>query len=206
MSHPSGGLGSQGTPGDDAGATSDWPPRIRITAYVVAVSVLVGIAMAGLWMWLAPRPLFVARDGSAFYQSLSQSGVGVDMTFAVLGVGCGIVVGLWIAFTAKRGGFEIAIAAVVGGLIGSVIAWRLAQALVGGLQDDGKVLVPDIANGEVFVGPLQLTALGVLGVWSLTATIIVTTALVWRASRAGSRARDLSYQHAVALSESSPGG
>lgn len=162
--------------------------------------------MAGLWMWFAPRPVLVVRDGNAFYQSLAQSGIGVDMTFAVLGIACGIVVGMGVALASKRGGFEGAIAAAVGGLVGSVIAWRLAEALVGGLQDDGKVLISELANGEVFTGPLRLTALGVLGVWSLTATIIVTTALVWRASRAGNRAQHLSHQYAVALSESNPVG
>jgi len=157
-------------------------------------------------MWFAPRPVLVVGDGGAFYQSLAQSGIGVDMTFAILGVAAGITVGIGVAITAKRGGFESIVAAAVGGLAGSVIAWRLAEALVGGLGDDGKVIVPDLANGEIFSGPLRLTALGVLCVWPLTVTIIVTTALVWRASRAGNRARDLSLQATAGLSESNPGG
>ncbi|NQU37904.1 MAG: DUF2567 domain-containing protein [Actinobacteria bacterium] len=180
--------------------------RIRGAAYIIGVSALVGIAMGVLWMWFAQRPILVVRDGSAFYQSLAQSGVGVDMTFGFLGVGCGIVVGAWAAITVKRGGFESVIAVALGGLVGSVIAWRLGQALVGGLQDDGTVVIPEVANDEVFSGPLQLAAFGTLGLWSLTATVFVTTALVGRASRAGKLARHLSEQYAPPTSESNPAG
>jgi hypothetical protein len=206
MSLPSSGAQHIDASVDGAVSTTDRRARIRNSAYIIGACTFVGIAMAGLWIWFAPRPFLVASDGNAFYQSLVQSGIGVDMTFAILGVAAGFVVGIGVAITAKRGGFESIIAAGVGGLAGSVIAWRLGEALVGGLQDDGKVLVPDLADGEVFTGPLRLTALGVLGVWSLTVTIIVTSALVWRASRAGNRARHLSYQNAVALSESNPAG
>lgn len=179
---------------------------LRTGAYILALSSIFGFGLAVIWVWLAPRPSLVVRDGSAFYQSLGQSGIGMDMTFAVLAAACGVAAGALVAVTARSGGFQAILAAALGGLVGSVIAWRLGEALVGGLQNDGEVLVPELGNGDSFLGPLQLSALGVLGVWSLAATIVVTSAFVWRASRAGNRARRLTQEYAEAASGSNPAG
>jgi hypothetical protein len=187
---------------DTVAVTKSNAARLRTGAYILAASALFGLGLAVIWVWLAPRPSLVVRDGNTFYESLGQSGIGVDMIFAVLAAACGVVAGVVVALTARGGEVPAIVAAALGGLVGSLIAWRLGEALVGGLQDDGRVLVPELANGESFIGPLQLSALGVLGVWSLAATILLTSTFVWRASRAGIRARRLSQEYVEAASGS----
>jgi hypothetical protein len=161
---------------------------------IVGSCVGMGIVLGLLWVWIAPRPTLVVRDGAAFYESAGKSGISMDMTFGLLGIAAGLVVGIVVAWWSRSGratvSLGILIAAVGGAAAGSVVAWQLGMTVVGGVDSDGSVLVPELLNGETFVGPLELTALGVLGIWPLTVAVVLAAVLVVRASRTGNQARE----------------
>lgn len=149
-----------------------------------------GLVVGLLWVFLAPRPTLVVRDGAAFYESVGKSGIAIDMTFGLLGIAAGLLTATLVALRNKAIGLDLLGAAVVGSAIGSIIAWQLGMALVGGVNGDGTVIVPDLPNGETFVGPLEITAFGVLGIWPLTVAVALAAVLVVRASRTGTKARE----------------
>ncbi len=168
--------------------------RVRRSAYLLVVAVVLGIVLAVLWVGFAPRPELVVRDGGAFYQSLANSGIGMDMTFAVIAAGCGLIAGSLACRLTRRGGSEVVLAAGVGGLLGSVLGWRIGEAIVGGVHDNGNIIIPEIANDQTFLSPLRLSAMGVLGIWPLVAVGVMSTAFVWQSWRAGQRAREISQE------------
>ncbi|MFI1418024.1 AAA family ATPase [Streptomyces sp. NPDC020731] len=145
-------------------------------AAVTAVAVALGGALLGvLWWWLAPRvPLVGDVVGGSWVVYLKDSegeqGIGVDGTFSLLALGFGAVSALAVFLVRRRGGVPLVVALAVGGLLGSVLAWRLGVWL--GPASDVIAQARSVGKGVTFDAPLKLSAKGALLAWPFAALVL----------------------------------
>ncbi|MET7682249.1 AAA family ATPase [Streptomyces sp. NPDC005423] len=145
-------------------------------AVVITVALAVGGALLGLlWWWLAPHvPLVGDVTGKSWVVYLKDSegeqAVGVDGTFTLLAVAFGAVTALAVFLLRRRGGVPLAVALAVGGLLGSLLAWRLGVWL----GPTGNVIAhaKSVGKGVTFSAPLKLGAKGALLAWSVAALVV----------------------------------
>ena len=140
----------------------------------VLVSVLValsGAALGALWLWLAPHVPLVS-DGKAVYfkNSEGEEAIGADGVFVLLALGFGIVTGALVFLLRRSGGIPIVVGLALGGLLGSVLAWKLGGWFgpVGDVAEHAR----QVGKGVVFDAPLQLRAKGALLVWPVAALAV----------------------------------
>lgn len=144
-------------------------------AAVAAVAVALGGVLLGvLWWWLAPRvPLVgdVVGDNWAVYlkDSEGEQGIAVDGTFTLLALGFGAVSALAVFLVRRRGGVPLVVGMAAGGLLGSVLAWRLGVWL--GPAQDVIAHARTVGKGVTFDAPLKLGAKGALLAWPFAALV-----------------------------------
>jgi hypothetical protein len=149
-------------------------------AAVLLASALLGVLMGLLWHAVAPRvPLYA--DTTAVYPKdpEGEQAIGADMTFALLGAGCGVLlaVAAYLASRAREGGVAVAVALALGGGVGGWLAMRV------GVDSDSTAallaLAKSVPTGQTFDAPLVLTAKLVLLVWPMAAllTLVALTGL-----------------------------
>nr|WP_093816102.1 ABC transporter permease [Streptomyces sp. TverLS-915] len=133
--------------------------------------VVLGLAFGALWLWLAPRVPLVA-DGKAVYlkDSEGEQPVGADGTFALIGLGLGILTGLAVFLWRRAGGATLVLGMAVGALLGSVVAWRLGVWL--GPTQDVVAHAKEVGKNVTFDAPLKLAAKGTLLAWPLAACVV----------------------------------
>lgn len=145
-------------------------------AAVTAVAVTLGGVLLGvLWWWLAPRvPLVgdVAGDSWVVYlkDTEGEQAIGVDGTFALLAPAFGAVSALAVFLVRRRGGVPLVVALGVGGLLGSLLAWRLGVWL--GPAQDVIARAREVGKGVTFDAPLELNAKGALLAWPFAALAV----------------------------------
>ncbi|GAP47198.1 membrane protein [Streptomyces azureus] len=145
-------------------------------AAVVAVAVALGGVLLGvLWWWLAPHvPLVgdVAEGNWAVYlkETEGEQAVGVDGTFTLLGLGFGVVSALVVFLLRRRGGVPLVVGLAVGGLLGSLLAWRTGVWL--GPAGDVVAQAREVGRGVTFSAPLRMGAKGALLAWPLAALVL----------------------------------
>jgi hypothetical protein len=145
-------------------------------AAVVAVAVALGGVLLGvLWWWLAPHvPLVgdVVDKSWVVYlgDSEGEQAVGVDGTFTLLALAFGFVSALVVFLVRRRGGVPLVVALGVGGLLGSLLAWRVGIWL--GPAQDVIAHAKSVGKGVTFSAPLKLGAKGALLAWSLAALVV----------------------------------
>jgi uncharacterized membrane protein YfcA len=114
-----------------------------------------------------------ASDGSwvvYLKDTEGEQAVGVDGTFTLLALAFGTV-SAGIAFLARRrGGVPLVVALAVGGLLGSLLAWRLGVWL--GPEQNVVAHAKEVGRGVTFSAPLRLGAKGALLAWSFTALVV----------------------------------
>ncbi|MFJ5305967.1 hypothetical protein [Streptomyces sp. NPDC088350] len=178
--------GDPGTPGagypayapQDASYGADGPgwKTELIEASVVTVAVALGGVLLGvLWWWLAPHvPLVgdVVDKSWVVYlkDSEGEQAVGVDGTFTLLAVAFGVLSALVVFLLRRRGGVPLVVALTVGGLLASVLAWRLGTWF--GPTKDVLAHAKAVGKGVTFSAPLKLGAKGALMAWSLAALVV----------------------------------
>ncbi len=128
-----------------------------------------------LWWWLAPRvPLIgdIVENRWAVYlkDTEGEQAIGVDGTFTLLALAFGVVSALGVFLVRRRGGVPLVVALTVGGLLGSVLAWRLGVWL--GPAQDVVAHAKEVGKGVTFTAPLKLEAKGALLVWSVGALVV----------------------------------
>ncbi|MFI8303333.1 AAA family ATPase [Streptomyces sp. NPDC085927] len=145
-------------------------------AAVTAVAVALGGVLLGvLWWWLAPRvPLVgdVAGDSWVVYlkDTEGEQAIGVDGTFVLLALAFGAVSALAVFLVRRRGGVPLVVGLGVGGLLGSLLAWRLGVWL--GPAQDVIAQARDVGKGVTFDAPLKLSAKGALLAWPFAGLVV----------------------------------
>ncbi|MFE4049824.1 AAA family ATPase [Streptomyces sp. YIM B13518] len=149
--------------------------EIREAAVTAVAVALGGVLLGVLWWWLAPRVPYVGDvvgDGWVVYlkDAEGEQSVGVDGTFALLALGFGAVSALAVFLVRRRGGVPLVVALAVGGLLGSVLAWRLGVWL--GPSSDLIARARSAGDGVAFDAPLKLGAKGALLAWPFAALVL----------------------------------
>ncbi|MFR0352009.1 AAA family ATPase [Streptomyces sediminimaris] len=149
--------------------------EVRDAAVVTVAVALAGALLGVLWWWLAPHvPLVgdVVDKSWVVYLSDSEGeqAIGVDGTFTLLALGFGVMSALAVFLLRRRGGVPLVVALGVGGLLGSLLAWRVGVWL--GPAQDVIAHAKEVGKGVVFSAPLKLGAKGALLAWSLAALVV----------------------------------
>ncbi|MFF6801571.1 DUF2567 domain-containing protein [Streptomyces sp. NPDC012616] len=149
--------------------------ELREAAVITAGVALTGVLLGLLWVWLAPKVPLVGElsDGSwvvYFKDTEGEQAIGVDGTFTLLALACGAVSAAAVFVWRRRGGVPLVVALGVGGLLGSLLAWRLGVWL--GPDSDVIAHAQAAGKGVTFSAPLKLGAKGALLTWSLAAMLV----------------------------------
>ncbi|MBY8865237.1 MULTISPECIES: hypothetical protein [Streptomyces] len=149
--------------------------ELREAAVVTVAVALGGVLLGLLWLWLAPRvPLVGELTDNSWVVYLKDSegeqAVGVDGTFTLLALALGALSAVVVFLLRKRGGVPLVVALCVGGLLGSVLAWRLGLWL--GPEHDVIAHAKAVGKGVTFSAPMKLGAKGALLAWPLAALVV----------------------------------
>lgn len=139
---------------------------------VVALALAVlGVVLGALWTWLAPKvPLQVTQDAIYLKDSEGEETVGADGTFTLLALAAGALTGAAVFWLRRRGGIGVVFGLVAGGLLASLVAWKLGVAW--GPTDDVVAHAREMEPGTVFDGPLELRAKSALLAWPTAAVLV----------------------------------
>ncbi|MCZ9350645.1 AAA family ATPase [Streptomyces mutabilis] len=165
-----------GTHGEHGG--QDGPgmlTEVRQAAVTVAAVTLSGLLLGVLWWKLAPSvPLVgeVVGDRWLVYlkESEGEQSVGVDGTFTLLALAFGALSAVVVFLLRRRGGVPLVVALGAGGLLGSLLAWRVGIWL--GPAQDVIAHAKEVGKGVTFSAPLKLGAKGALLAWPIAALVV----------------------------------
>ncbi|TVZ99325.1 hypothetical protein FB157_101340 [Streptomyces sp. BK340] len=147
-----------------------------LEAVVIAIAVALGGLLFGLlWWWLAPHVPLVGDELDKSWvvylkDTEGEQAAGVDGTFTLLGLAFGLVSAVVVFLLRRRGGVPLVVALGVGGLLGSLLAWRFGVWL--GPTSDVIAHARQVGKGVTFSAPLKLGAKGALLAWPLAAALV----------------------------------
>ncbi|MDT0615434.1 AAA family ATPase [Streptomyces lancefieldiae] len=149
--------------------------EVRQAAVIVVAMALSGVLLGLLWWRLAPSvPLVgdVIGDNWVVYlkESESEQAIGVDGTFTLLALAFGALSAPAVFLLRRRGGVPMVVALGVGGLLGSLLAWRVGVWL--GPAQDVLAHAKEVGKGVTFSAPLKLGAKGALLAWPFAALAV----------------------------------
>lgn len=149
--------------------------ELREAGLVALAVALGGVLLGVLWWWLAPHVPLIGdvTDGNwvvYLKDTEGEQAVGVDGTFTLLGLGFGLVSALAVFLLRRRGGVPLVVGLAVGGLLGSLLAWRVGVWL--GPAEDVVAHAREVGRGVTFSAPLKLGAKGALLAWPLAALVV----------------------------------
>ncbi|MFF6997085.1 AAA family ATPase [Streptomyces sp. NPDC008313] len=145
--------------------------ELRQAAVITVAVALGGVLLGVLWSWLAPHVPLIA-DGEAVYlkDTEGEQAIGVDGTFTLLALAFGALSALVVFLVHRRGGVPLVVALTVGGVLASLIAWRVGIWL--GPAQDVVAHARAVGKGVTFSAPLELNAKGALLAWSVAALLV----------------------------------
>lgn len=149
-------------------------PELRVGAGAVLACLLAGVVVAGLWAWLAPKvPLVVDGDRILYGDPEGEQRAGADAVFVLIALGAGILtaLGAFLVTRKRGGGIAVAVGLAVGGLLGSIGAWRIGTWL--GPSDNLIGEARRVGNGGHFDASIELGARGALLVWPMAAMVVL---------------------------------
>lgn len=169
-----------GTPApQDAVYGQDGPgmkTELREAAVVTVTVTVAGLLLGALWSWLAPHvPLVgsVVDNSWVVYlkDSEGEQAIGADGTFTLLALAFGALSGVAVFLWRRRGGVPLVVGLALGGLLASLVAWRLGVWL--GPSDDVIAHAKAVGEGVTFPAPLKLGAKGApLLTWPVAALVV----------------------------------
>lgn len=149
-------------------------PELRLGLVITVVGAVLGVLLGLLWLWLAPRVMLQVCGGQLCYvDPEGEQRAGADSIFALLGLGLGALTAL-VAFLLTRrrgGGIAVAVGLAAGGVVGSLIGWRLGRAL-----GPTRALIAHaehVGEGGRFSASIELGSYGALLVWPITAMVVL---------------------------------
>jgi hypothetical protein len=149
-------------------------PELLFGLGITAAGAVLGVLLGLLWLWLAPRVMFQVSGGQILYvDPEGEQRAGADSVFALLALGIGALTAI-VAFLLTRrrgGGVAVAIGLALGGVAGSLIAWKLGTAL--GPTSDLIGHAKQVGDGGRFSASLELGSYGALLVWPMTALVVL---------------------------------
>lgn len=138
---------------------------------VTVLVTLSGIVLGLLWLWLAPKVPLISDSTAVFLSdSEGEEAIGADGTFVLLALAFGALSAALLFWFQRRGGIALVVGLALGGLLGSLLAWRLGVWL--GPTQDVVAHARAVGKGVVFDAPLQLRAKGALLAWPLGAMAV----------------------------------
>ncbi len=154
--------------GADPGEPPSVGEELRDGAIVAMAVAVAGVLLGLLWVWLAPRIPLIS-DGSAVYlkDSEGEQAIGADGWFTLTALGFGLLTAAGTFLWRRTGGVAVVVGLAVGGLLGSLLAWRLGVWL--GPPQNVVAHARAVGAGKVFYAPLQLRAKGALLAWPVAA-------------------------------------
>lgn len=170
---PGGPYGTHGDHGEQDGP--GMLTEVRQAAVAVVAVALSGVLLGVLWWKLAPSvPLVgeVVGDRWLVYlkESEGEQSVGVDGTFTLLALAFGALSAVVVFLLRRRGGVPLVVALGAGGLLGSLLAWRVGIWL--GPAQDVVAHAKEVGKGVTFSAPLKLGAKGALLAWPIAALVV----------------------------------
>ncbi|MFG2439145.1 AAA family ATPase [Streptomyces sp. NPDC048508] len=145
--------------------------ELREAAVITVAVALAGALLGVLWWWLAPHVPLIADDTAVYIKDTEgEQAIGVDGTFTLLALGFGALSALVVFLLRRRGGVPLVAALALGGLLGSLLAWRIGVWL--GPTQNVVAHARAVGKGVTFSAPLKLGAKGALLAWSLTALVV----------------------------------
>lgn len=145
--------------------------EVRQAAVVLVAVAVSGLLFGLLWLWLAPRVPLIS-DSTAVYlkDTEGEEAIASDGTFILLALAFGAVSGALVFLARRHGGIPLVAALAVGGLLGSVLAWRFGVYL--GPTSDVVAHAKAAGKGVTFDAPLELNAKGGLLAWPVAAMVV----------------------------------
>lgn len=150
--------------------------ELREAAVITVAVAVVGVLLGVLWWWLAPHvPLVGDVDEQGNWvvylkDTEGEQAVGVDGTFTLLALAFGLLSALAVFLWRRRGGVPLVVGLAVGGILGSLLAWRVGVWL--GPSSDVIAHAKAAGKGVTFSAPLKLGAKGALLAWSLAGLVV----------------------------------
>lgn len=145
--------------------------EVREAAVVTVAVAIAGVLLGVLWSWLAPHVPLVADDSAVYLKDTEgEQAIGVDGTFTLLALGFGAVCAVVVFLVRRRGGVPLVVALGVGGVLGSLLAWRVGIWL--GPTQNVVAHAKAVGKGVTFSAPLKLGAKGALLAWSLAGLVV----------------------------------
>jgi hypothetical protein len=141
-------------------------------AALVALAVTVcGVILGLVWLWLSPRIPLIS-DGKAVFlkDTEGEEAIGGDGTFVLIALALGALTALGVFLWHRRGGVAVVLGLAVGGILASVVGWRLGIAL--GPTTDIVAHARSVGPKVVFDGPLELRAKSALIAWPAAAMLV----------------------------------
>ncbi len=165
---------------------------VRTFAWILLACLVVGAVMGVAWASISPRVQLTVKQGELVYAEGTEAAVAGDLSFACLAVMAGLLTGIVVAtrrklLRARALGVGVLLGVVAGGLLGSLVAWKVGLAVANGADQDIELSATGHGEGVVFSGPLSIDAPGVLLLWSLSA-LVVLTYVSWLRKRKATRA------------------
>jgi hypothetical protein len=154
----------------DGGGSASVPREIGRGLLIAALVTVCGVVLGLLWVWLAPRVPMIS-DGQAVYlkDTEGEEAIGGDGTFVLIAAALGVVTAALVFWRFRRGGVAVVLGLAAGGVLASVVGWRIGVAL--GPTTDIVAHAKAVGPKKVFDGPLDLRAKSALVAWSAAAML-----------------------------------
>jgi len=147
--------------------------RVAALGVPLLVSVVAGAAAGVVWQLVAPTGRVVVARGLVVATGDTELAAAQDATFVVVTAAAGLLAGAWLTAAPSRSPLVRATGVVVGGLLGSLVAWA-----VGARLGPPSVAAQQATGVEQLQSPLDLSSYGALGVWSAVAAAVAFAGLL----------------------------
>lgn len=147
--------------------------RLVVLAVPLLVSGVVGAVAGVVWQLVAPTGRVVVSRGLVVATGDTELAAAQDATFVVVTALVGLLAGACLTAAPGRLPLVRASGVVVGGLLGSVVAWA-----VGALLGPPSIASQQARGVEPLQSPLDLSSYGALGVWPAVAAAVAFVGLL----------------------------